>query len=132
MKREIRTGKKLGDVGASFSNIFRSLLFYLAPCALLDVADVLSATNFGSIPVFLKKETYALHLKNKLCLFFHWPAIAHFCSLYIFCFIESQVLHFPSMNVGWKHARYPGDKTVICNEFCSNIERRRSLIRTGC
>ena len=59
VKSEISTGKKLGDVGAvgaSFSDISRPLLFYLASCALLDVVDVLSAKNFNSIPVFLRKK----------------------------------------------------------------------------
>ena len=49
---KFRSGRKLGDVGASFSDISRPLLFHLAPCTLLDVADVLSAKIFDSIPVF--------------------------------------------------------------------------------
>ena len=52
----ILTGKKLGDVGASFSDISRPLLFNLTPCALLDVADVLSAKYFDSIPAFSRKK----------------------------------------------------------------------------
>ena len=52
VKIEISTGKRLGDVGASFSDISPPLLFYLAPCALPDVAVVLSAKNFDSNPVF--------------------------------------------------------------------------------
>ena len=53
---KFRSGRKLGDVGASFSDISRPLLFHLAPCTLLDVADVLSAKIFDSIPVFFLRK----------------------------------------------------------------------------
>ena len=67
VKKEISTGKKVGDVGACFSDISRPLLFHLAPSALLDNADVLSAKNFDSIPVFLSKKGMPhIHLKDKL------------------------------------------------------------------
>ena len=80
-----------GQVSRTFFDPY-SATMYSAPCILLDVADVLSAKIFDSIPVFFKKERHALHLKDKLLSLFSLVSHRLFFTL-IFCFIESQVLH---------------------------------------
>ena len=89
---KFRSGRKLGGVGASFSDISRPPTFSFSPMYSVRYRRCLICENFYFNSSFFKKERHALHLKNKLLSLFSLVSHRLFFTL-IFCFIESQVLH---------------------------------------